>query len=219
MSTSSNLPESRRQRPPIADFSYRDIAPPIASAEAAKPEQERPPGFAAHEVEDMLSRARAEASAAAEARLRSEYEARSTVEAEKIRHAIDQFRDERRDYFSQVESDVVRLALSIAAKILHRESQIDPMLVAALVRIAVEKLHDGSRVSLRIPPLDMEKWRAFFAHPLNGATVEIVADAHLGTGDCVLETELGSVHFSIEAQLKEVEQGFFDLLARRPAVQ
>jgi flagellar assembly protein FliH len=38
-------------------------------------------------------------------------------------------------------------------------------------------------------------------------------------GDCILETEMGSANFSIEAQLKEVEQGFFDLLAQRPAVR
>jgi flagellar assembly protein FliH len=33
----------------------------------------------------------------------------------------------------------------------------------------------------------------------------------------VLQTELGSANFSLDAQLKEVEQGFFDLLALRPA--
>jgi hypothetical protein len=33
----------------------------------------------------------------------------------------------------------------------------------------------------------------------------------------VLETELGDAHFGLDRQLKEVEQGFFDLLALRPA--
>jgi flagellar assembly protein FliH len=33
----------------------------------------------------------------------------------------------------------------------------------------------------------------------------------------VLETELGSANFGLDTQLKEVEQGFFDLLALRPA--
>jgi flagellar assembly protein FliH len=32
----------------------------------------------------------------------------------------------------------------------------------------------------------------------------------------VLETELGSANFGLDTQLKEVEQGFFDLLALRP---
>jgi flagellar assembly protein FliH len=114
---------------------------------------------------------------------------------------------------------VVHLALAISAKILHREAQVDPMLIAALVRVAIDKLHDGSRVSVRISPLEAEKWRTVLANPLNGSTIEIVEDAHLDIADCILETELGSANFSIDAQLKEVEQGFFDLLAQRPVIK
>ena len=34
--------------------------------------------------------------------------------------------------------------------------------------------------------------------------------------NCILETELGTTELGLEAQLKEIEQGFFDLLAQRP---
>jgi flagellar assembly protein FliH len=148
-----------------------------------------------------------------------EHEARLAREADKIRQAIEVFQAERRDYFSRVESELVQLALAISAKILHREAQVDPMLVAALVRVAIDKLHDGSSVSVRVSPAEAGKWRAFLANPLNGSTIEIVEDAHLGAADCILETELGSANFSIDAQLKEVEQGFFDLLAQRPVIK
>jgi flagellar assembly protein FliH len=182
-------------------------------------EAQAAPGPSPQEISEMLNRARAEAVAATEKRLREEYEARSAAEAAKIRHALEQFLDERKNYFSRVESDVVHLALAIAAKILHREAQVDPMLVAALVRVAVDKLHDGSSVSVRISPARAGKWREYLANPLNGSTVSVVEDAHLGPDDCILETDLGSANFSIDAQLKEVEQGFFDLLAQRPAVK
>jgi flagellar assembly protein FliH len=163
--------------------------------------------------------ARLDAVAETEARLQMEYEARSAEQFDKMRQALELFQAERRDYFSRVESDVVQLALAIAAKILHREAQVDPMLVAALVRVAIDKLHDGSSVSVRVSPAEAGKWRAFLANPLNGSTIEIVEDAHLGVADCILETELGSANFSIEAQMKEVEQGFFDLLAQRPVIK
>jgi len=45
--------------------------------------------------------------------------------------------------------------------------------------------------------------------------VEVTEDAQLGAQDCLLETELGSANFGLDTQLKEVEQGFFDLLALR----
>jgi len=93
------------------------------------------------------------------------------------------------------------------------------MLVAALVRVAVDKLHDGSSVSLRVSPVKADKWRERLANPHNGSTIAIVEDTHLDVEDCILETDLGSANFSIDAQLKEVEQGFFDLLAQRPPVK
>jgi len=111
---------------------------------------------------------------------------------------------------------VVKLALGIAAKILHREAQVDPMLLAALARVAVNQLHDGSKVSLRIRPESAAQWREYFRQPQNGTTVEVVEDPNLGPKDCILETDMGSANFNIGGQLKEVEQGFFDLLALRP---
>jgi len=177
------------------------------------------PGPSAQEIDNLINRARAEAVAETERRLRDEYEARSAAEAAKIRQALELFVTERKSYFSRVESDVVQLALAIAAKILHRESQVDPLLVAALVRVAVDKLHDGSSVSVRVSPDKAAKWRKYLANPLNGSTIAIVEDTHLGPEDCLLETDLGSANFSIEAQLKEVEQGFFDLLAQRPQIK
>jgi len=219
MNTSSELPPAQRPTAPVTVFSYRDIADSEsahAGETGAAEERQQAPGFTAQEVEDLLNRARAEVVTQTETRLRVEYEARSKAEAEKIHHAVEVFQVERRDYFSRVESEVVQLALSIAGKILHREAQVDPMLVAALVRVAIEKLHDGSTVSIRVPLPDTTKWQAVFSSPINGSTVEIVEDAQLHPGDCILETDLGSANFSIDAQLKEVEQGFFDLLAQRP---
>jgi flagellar assembly protein FliH len=228
-SMSSSGVDSQEIQVPVKSFSYRDMGAPVplqvneTRHAGAGPEPERAPqaapGVSPQELKELLSAARVEAVAQTEARLKLEYEARSTGEADKIRQSLELFQVERREYFSRVESDVVQLALAISAKILHREAQVDPMLVAALVRVAIDKLHDGSSVSVRVAPAEAGKWRAFLANPLNGSTVEIVEDAHLGAADCVLETELGSANFSIEAQMKEVEQGFFDLLAQRPVIK
>ncbi len=228
MSMSSSGVDTQEVPLPVKSFSYRDMGAPVPiqanetrhTAPAQEPERPpQAPGASPQEVKELLTVARAEAVAQTEARLKAEYEVRSAAEADKVLKALEHFQVERKEYFSRVESDVVQLALSIAAKILHREAQVDPMLVAALVRVAIDKLHDGSSVSVRVAPTEAGKWRAFLAHPLNGSTVEIIEDAHLSPADCVLETELGSANFSIDAQMKEVEQGFFDLLAQRPVVK
>jgi flagellar assembly protein FliH len=213
---------------PAMSFLYPDMESAFvpSAKDAGKPEskvaragENEQNGPSPQEINDLLSRARIEAVTETERRLRSEYDARLEAEAAKIKRTLEMFREERKDYFSRVESDVVHLALSIAAKILHREAQVDPMLVAALVRIAVEKLHDGSSVSVRVSPVKADKWRERLANPLNGSSFSIIEDPSLGPDDCILETDLGSANFSIEAQLKEVEQGFFDLLAQRPQIK
>jgi flagellar assembly protein FliH len=214
---------------PATSFLYRDMGTSVlANAKITrKPdgaagrdgEKQAAPSPSAQEINDLLIRARIEAAAETEKRLSGEYIARSDGEAAKILQALALFESERKGYFSRIESEVVHLALAIAAKVLHREAQVDPLLVAALVRVAVDRLHDGSSVSVRVPTAKAEKWRERLANPLNGSTIAIVEDAHLGPDDCILETDVGSANFSIDAQLKEVEQGFFDLLAQRPPVK
>lgn len=229
MNISSNELASNVFPVPATSFLYRDMDSTVSirtreaeqaeSTAGQQSDQQATPGQSAQEVSDLLKRAQDEAVAETEKRLSHEYESRSATEAAKIRQALELFLVERKSYFSRIEAEVVHLALAISAKILHREAQVDPQLVAALVRIAVEKLHDGSSVSARVSPAQAEKWTNYMADPLNGSTVTIVEDSHLGPDDCILETDLGSANFSIDAQLKEVEQGFFDLLAQRPPVK
>jgi flagellar assembly protein FliH len=210
---------------PFTSFSYRDINSPVSSiVEKTKPEyaseqeieMQGVEHLSAQGVTDAINHARTEAVAETENRLQQAYEVRSAGEEAKILRALELFQDERKDYFSRVESELVHLALSIAAKILHHEVQVDPLLVATLVRVAVDKMNDVSSVSVRVAPAEAEKWRAYLANQQKGSDIAVVEDAHLEIEDCILETDLGSANFSINAQLKEVEQSFCDLLAQRP---
>ena len=51
------------------------------------------------------------------------------------------------------------------------------------------------------------------------AAPELAGDAQLKRGECALETEMGHTPVSLDAHLKEIEQGFLDLLEQRPHVQ
>jgi len=60
-----------------------------------------------------------------------------------ISAALEKFKAERAAYFARIEPDVVQLALAIARKILHREAQMDPLLLAGMVRVALERVETG----------------------------------------------------------------------------
>jgi flagellar assembly protein FliH len=212
---------------PITTLEYRDLtgSPVFGGATRAVPVQQPAEvdvqiraevELSNEEFAKRIKRERAEAALQAEQRVRQEYEQKFQTERDAIGTAIGAFESQRDEYFARVESEVVQLALAIAAKILHREAQVDPMLVAALVRIAAEKLREGSSVTVRVGTGRAKRWKDYFAGQLIAAHVEVAEDPLLSDYDCMLETELGVANFGLDTQLKEVEQGFFDLLALRP---
>lgn len=155
-----------------------------------------------------------------EERARKAFEQGLTAERASVGRAIEEFKTQRESYFSRVEPQVVQLALGIARKILHREAQMDPLLLTGMVHVALEKLDQGTRVRLRAHPDETHYWNGHFAEM--GAfpnSPEIIGDPALQHGECTLETEIGNTQISLETQLKEIEQGFFDLLEQRPQVR
>ena len=87
---------------------------------------------------------------------------------------------------------MVHLALAIAAKILHREAQVDRMLVAALVKVAMEKLQHGTTATVRVPPEEVADWNRYFEGNGGGEIrVEVKPDPAVEAHNCILETELG----------------------------
>jgi flagellar assembly protein FliH len=215
---------------PVMALEYRDLAGSLSLSATAKPasessvEEEAPRRradveFTQEEFAARLHRERTEATALVEQRLRQEYELKLQAEKASIAAAIASFEVERIEYYARVEAEIVQLTLAIAAKILHREAQVDPMLLAALVRMSVEHMREGSSVTVRVNPSGANLWKEFFSGNTQVRKIQVVEDADLSELDCLIETELGTANFGLDTQLKEVEQGFFDLLALRPVAR
>src|SRR5258708_14807 len=131
--------------------------------------------------------------------------------------AMGEFIGERPAYYQKVEAEVVQLALTIARRILHREAQVDPLLLAGIARVALEKIEGATRVTLLVHPQAAAGWRQYLALTMKpGDIPEIVEDPALPPDRCKLQTSMGVAELGIEVQLKEIEQGLTDLLAARP---
>jgi flagellar assembly protein FliH len=137
-------------------------------------------------------------------------------ERESVARICDQFSRERNRYFVQVEGEIVRLALAIAARVLHREVAIDPLLLQGVVKVALEKVQESGAALLRVPEEQAEEWSRILSDTSREG-VTITGDIRLLPGECVFETSVGRVELGIKAQLEEIEKGFFDLLQQRPA--
>ena len=152
-----------------------------------------------------------------EAQARAAFDNRLAELRESVRSALAEFARQRGAYYQQVEGEVVRLALNIARKILRREAQVDPLLLAGMVRVVLEKIESGTKVVVRVHPHQVSECRAYFAQHMEPRQVpEVLEDVALAMDHCVLQTELGATDLGPEVELKEIEQGLFDLLERRP---
>ncbi len=110
----------------------------------------------------------------------------------------------------------VKLALAVAARVLHREAKLDPLLLSGVVRVALEKVAEDSTTVLHVPASELEMWQRAFVTATE-SSLQLVGDERLKSGECVLNTNIGKVELGVSAQLQEIERGFFDLIQQRPA--
>jgi len=219
MSSSYKLALEARQAPEVHPFPYAEVAAQGVSSHKSIPVEGQ--GEAVPGSSEILGAGEAAAREAG----RKEGEAQGRAAGEQhlaeVRMSVDAalagFARDRVQYYQQVETEVVQLALAIARKILHREAQVDPLLLAGMVRITLEKMENATKVVVRVNPRQVSECRSYFAqHMESGNVPEVVEDPAVETDHCVLQTALGTTEVGLEGQLKEIDQGLFDLLAKRP---
>jgi flagellar assembly protein FliH len=144
--------------------------------------------------------------------------ARAGEEEKRRKHQLAQvvtrIGEERDRFLDAVEQEVVRLALAIAARILRREAQMDPLLLTGAVRVALGQMAASTEIRLLVPAAEADLWAETVAALPNLATKPVVVAAEaMHVGECKIESKVGVVDLGVRAQLGEIERGFFD----RPA--
>ena len=129
----------------------------------AKPSPSGPPPVSEDQIRAREARARKEGRDEGMAQGLAEFEKKLAGEKQALVQAVREFARERETYFQRVEAEVVGLALAIARKILHREAQVDPLLLAGVVRVGLDNVAAGTRVRLRVHPDQIQAWQAFFS--------------------------------------------------------
>lgn len=217
---SSNPEETREEAAAAAQpFVYASVSD---SAPGALDGLWAPPSNAQQENAEKELQAREKAAwgrgvQEGETHARAEYEKALTRIQDSLAAAIREFGRERGAYYQRLETEAIRLVLAIARKVLHREAQMDPLVLTGVVRVALDKMSAGTTLKLRTHPAQVDLWNQYFTQQVDLPHIpEVIGDGALEHHQCVLETSLGVTDLGLETQLKEIEQGFFDLLAQKP---
>ena len=123
-------------------------------------------------------------------------------------------------YFSEVENKLVDIVMSSTKKIL--DSFDDVELTQGIVRQALDKVRNESKITLRVYPEHAEavrtKLREITANYANIGFIDVVADSHIPETACKVETEMGSVDTSIDLQLRALRTALSNNFASQVAL-
>jgi flagellar assembly protein FliH len=166
------------------------------------------------EAQEAAERARREAEARFSSKLQSEVE----PWLRRLAASIEDIATVRQRYVAESEEKVVRLAIAIARRILHREMQVDPLALQGLLHAAIEQSGQREMQRILLNPQDLEALGPHLAKLNLPPRVEVSAERSLERGALLIESSSGTLDASVDSQLDEVERGFIDMLGKRGTV-
>jgi flagellar assembly protein FliH len=110
--------------------------------------------------------------------------------------------------------DLVHLAISIAARVIHREVAVDPDALAGLVQAAFSKLQSREINRVRMHPTLEPLVRKLLEQGGAPKNLVLTPDPSLKPAEVFFETSQGLLDASVETQLREIERGLIDKLER-----
>ena len=152
----------------------------------------------------------------AQGRGQGEQRARSELTPlhERLARTIADLSGTRDAFRHEAEEDVVRLALGVAKRILHRELSIDPEALTGVIHVALGKFDARELHRVLVSTEDHAVISAAVQGLRLPRRVEVVADPTLERGAALFETVKGTLDASVDTQLDEIERGFLDVLGK-----
>lgn len=128
---------------------------------------------------------------------------------QRVAHAVEVLRLQAERLAEQARADALEIGFRVARRILETELSTSPEALFSLVRAALKHTGDSRKVTVRVHPQDMKVLAPAMAKDGLGvasATVEVVPDASLSPGDCVVDTDFGKVDGRLKTRLEEMRQ-------------
>jgi flagellar assembly protein FliH len=194
--------------PSLPPATETDLSPQVASLEI---ELKQVKAEAEQRVREALATGKQEGEASA----RQSLGINVNAEIEKIKQLSKELLACGPALRKQAEGDLVRLAVAIARRILHREIQVDSDALLGLIKAALGKIDQREIHIVRTHPENVELVQRVLEQGRTQKRIEISGDARLGRGALIIETSRGQLDASVETHLEEIERGFADLVGEQ----
>jgi flagellar assembly protein FliH len=159
-------------------------------------------------IQEAVAAGRREGEAAA----RESLAANVNSEVERLKQLSKQILGSAPALRKQAEADLVRLAIAIARRILHREIAVDSEALLGLTKAALSKIDQREIHKIRTHPDNVALLQRVLEQGHSRGRIEISGDARLDRGALIIDTARGQLDASVETHLEEIERGFTDLV-------
>jgi flagellar assembly protein FliH len=106
---------------------------------------------------------------------------------------------------SEVEKELLHLALAVGKQLARRELRIDPTQVIGIIRESLTQLPAAAReVRVHLHPEDAATVRERLAEPSQGRAWTIVEDPTLSRGGCVVRTDTSQIDVRLDSRISAV---------------
>jgi len=135
----------------------------------------------------------------------------------KLADLLVEFQKKRDKMMEDSRSDLLRLSVRIAEKIVGRELAENEDALGDVVIKAIRGIRHEKRIQIRVHPDDLDRIRSQKERIENevgtGKEIEFREDRSISAGGCIVETDLGIIDARLDTQLRVLEKA---LLARKP---
>ena len=190
-----------------APILWRTVTAKDAKARGSQSDSER-------EASRKLDQARREAFAEGLATGRQQAEEQFRPAVQGLAETLETLARLRETIREEATQDLVHLAISIAARVIHREVAIDPDALTGLVQAAFSKLQSREINRVRMHPALEGLVRKALEQSGSPKNLVLTTDASLKPAEVFFETSQGTLDASVETQLREIERGLIDRLER-----
>jgi len=191
----------------MAGFKATEFSAPPVKARAAVPPVETA-GHSAQKLEEAFARGRQEGLALAEARLES------TTQA--LTEALEDVSRLRESLALSGTSDMLRLVMAIAEQVVRRQIAVDPGVILAVIKDALQASVRAESFRISINPADLDavtRQKPLFLASISGLkNLSIETDPAISPGGCRVDSELGDVDATIESQLDTISQALAEAI-------
>lgn len=192
---------------PAMPVPWRMVSAAVAALRAPRPSADQ-------QAASVLDQARREAFSQGLSAGRQQADEQIRPAMEGLAQALAELGQLRSAIREQETENLVRLAVSIAARVIHREVVIDPDALAGLVQAAFTKAQSREISRVRMHPALEGKVRKSLEQCGAPKNLLLAADPRLKSGEVLFETPQGILDASVETQLSEIERGLIDQLER-----